>query len=75
MSGDPAISSPAKADVAGLPGAASRTVEASNRALARPMTGASEEPVVFVELNARQDADEAVLLEGEAFRHPFRHTQ
>jgi NADH:ubiquinone reductase (H+-translocating) len=44
-------------------GGASRTIDASKRGLAGPMTGARKEPVVFVELDTRQDADDTVSLE------------
>ena len=44
-------------------GGAARTIDASKRGLAAPVTGARKEPVVFVELDTRQDADGTVSLE------------
>jgi hypothetical protein len=46
----------------GAPGAAE---DASKRGLAGPMTAARKEPVVIVELDTRQDADDTVSLEGD----------
>jgi hypothetical protein len=37
-------------------------LDPSKRGLAGPMTGARKEPVVFVELDTRQDADDTVSL-------------
>jgi hypothetical protein len=64
------LSVQADADAAGRP-AADRTIDASKRGLAGPMTGARTERVVLVELDTRQDADDA----GQAFRHPFRYAR
>jgi hypothetical protein len=56
------ITSPANADAAGRP-RPSRTIDASKRGLAGRMTGARKEPVVFVEPDARQDADDTAPLD------------
>src|SRR4051812_31657594 len=53
------ITSPANADAAGRPAAH----DPSKRGLAGPMSGARKEPVVFVELDTRRDADDTVSLE------------
>jgi hypothetical protein len=70
------ITSPANADAAGRPAAHPESPDASKRGLAAPVTGARKEPVVFVELDTRQDAEDTVSdTAGAAFRDPFRYAR